>query len=100
MCAAEKAEIKSCCNNDDNSLQVKKVGSQCCSDKMIDSSVKENYISNANNFKDLNNLKYLSALIIPSDVVISNISVHFTNVHSPPLITNNPVYLINSVFLI
>jgi hypothetical protein len=103
MCAARKAEIqKSCCSNDiSNGPKIKSAGFKCCSEKIIDSSVKENYIGNSNSIKDLNSFKYLSAIILSPDVIsITSTNIHFDNIHSPPLINSNPVYIINSIFLI
>jgi hypothetical protein len=103
VCAAEKAKtINSCCKEEiAGSVNIKKAGSACCSDKLIDSSVKENFISNANGQKDISPLEYLSNVIISSDInTLSTAIVTRENIHSPPIVNSNPVYLLNSIFLI
>jgi hypothetical protein len=103
MCTAKKAAAVKMCHTKKTTetVVIKRTGSSCCSTKLIDSSVKDNYIGNAAGIKDLTPLKYLSPVIIPSDVIaISTANTVSDNIHSPPLINSNPVYLINSIFLI
>jgi hypothetical protein len=83
------------------SQNIKNDGAACCSSKLVDSSVKENFLQNSGSVKDFTQLKYIAPAILVPDLLISaSAGIMENNVHAPPLINNNPVYLINSIFLI
>jgi len=80
---------------------IKNNGVTCCSSKLVDSAVKENFLQSSGSAKDLTQLKYIAPAIILSDVLTTtSTGTVEDNIHAPPLINDNPVYLLNSVFLI
>ncbi len=103
MCLPEENEPESsCCEVESNfSIQIKSDNSdQCCVTRIIEPSVKDRFqiaISNLN--IDTKNLSpfFIDNVFIPS-IEKRNLNFQFSD-SSPPL-TNNHIYLLNSVFLI
>ncbi len=73
----------------------------CCSVKVIDSKVKDNYVPNIS--EKINHVQFIAVIEtkdISGDLYFSNkISTNYFDT-SPPKFGGNPLYLTNSVFLI
>lgn len=103
MCSVDIVENKdSCCDEvDDYSVQFNsKLSEECCVTKLIESSVKDEFVLELNKVKiDFNNF---------NSVIINNVfnfspkvdQYKFTFSDSSPPLNNNNLYLLNSLFLI
>jgi len=95
-----KVEELSCCEStQDKSADNFEYPEGCCEDYIIDNSVKDTFLSSK---IELNIYKEIISIISFSDNLIEIASDKniFNTDHSPPLITNNKIYLSISVFLI
>ncbi len=99
-CEMHSKETKksSCCEEEDiQNLYYSKMIDECCSDVVVDHSVKETFISS----KSESNLPLNLYTFIHIDIYLtSNHQIYFKVDTSPPLLLSNKIYLINSVFLI
>ena len=102
MCAmcSNEVEVKSCCEETiDDSEIISQANNPCCEIKVVDPSVKDNFIT----FKtELS--KEISILILSDEVAVisqKNSTAKFFYDHSsPPGLDDNHIYLTNSVFII
>jgi hypothetical protein len=101
MCYVEKIEVKKTCCEADEALYEKlsaEFSSACCETKIIDASVKDNFVISKS---DLISKVYFSVLIIENitgDLSINSTQKFYSDI--PPLLLDNQLYLINSVLLI
>jgi len=103
-CEMHSKEIKksSCCQAESLSSVIgdsyfSKEIDECCSDFLVDHSVKESFIT----FKSEINTSVYFYTFIPVDFILT--SNYQTNVEadtSPPLLSSNKIYLANSILLI
>lgn len=85
-----------------SSVTFKNTGSSpCCSDQVIDSSVKDNFISSKTNLHDVKNMQLSVSFILAQEVLNKNPELIWSGeINSPPNLIQNHIYIINSVFLI
>jgi len=85
-----------------SSTNIKNLGSStCCSKQLIDSSVKDNFISSKVNLYDVKNMQLSVSFILAQEVLNKNPKLIWSGeINSPPNLIQNPIYIINSVFLI
>ncbi len=77
------------------------ISNNCCTVKTVDSSIKDNYLSSNNSFTS--NIQLLAVLATP--VINNEIAVfgNFNQIYfdtSPPPLSDNSLYLTNSILLI
>lgn len=103
MCSAEEdTEESSCCRNeDDYSVQIKEKNSdECCEIKIIDSSVKDNFLLNQIEIK--NEIKFLNLFSVLNCEVHKNsfnkFNFSFCDSSPPPI--ESELYILNSILLI
>jgi hypothetical protein len=102
-CSSEENELEtSCCEAEsDFSVQIKTENSdQCCVTKVIESSIKDGFLIIVNDVKI--EIKNLNSFFIDKDFIHSlenrNLNFQFSDSSLP--LTNNHIYLLNSIFLI
>lgn len=98
----EDTEASSCCSNeDDYSVQIKeKKSHECCEIKIIDSSVKDNFLLNQSEVK--NEIKFLNLFSVLYQEVHKNSfnKLNFSFCDSSPPLLESELYILNSILLI
>lgn len=102
VCGHIMVKKTSCCEEEtNNKIFVTKAGEQCCTDHVIDKTLKDNFISSKNDNGNFNSFKFLPVILLSVEF-----TSHFEKVSclnkdiSPPDLQSNNLYLENSVFLI
>lgn len=101
MC--EKENKKSCCKSDVISkVNIKNAGSSgCCSDEVIDSTVKDNFISSKVSSISMQNLQLSVSIIFTQNFFTDEKeNLYSGDETSPPDIVQEHIYLLNSLLLI
>ncbi|WKZ68213.1 MAG: hypothetical protein QY331_09630 [Melioribacteraceae bacterium] len=95
-----KVEEVSCCESETDELStLMKYIDNCCQDLIVDNSIKDTFLSSKTQLNIANEV--FSLLSSESfDTELNLTRNEFFNVHSPPLISSNKIYLSISVFLI
>jgi hypothetical protein len=91
--------VTSCCEAENTSqVYFSKGYDTCCTTKLVDSSVKDDFVLNKTEFTKIQLL-----LVLNSDLIYNfsnQSSNNFYNDTSPPLLADNHLYLNNSILLI
>jgi len=101
-CEMHKIKIPktSCCEEEnDSDTYFSKAYDQCCLVKIVDSSVKDNFIVFKNDLSKETQLPIISTTNICNFISLNSSKEFYTDT-SPPLLSNNHIYLTNSTFLI
>lgn len=92
--------VSSCCDEEnENEISFTSIQNPCCSDKIVDSSVKDNFVISKTDL--LSKIQLPVVLFINFNFDLSEISSNkfYTDTSPPPLIDNH-LYLDNSILLI
>jgi hypothetical protein len=83
-----------------NDIHGTSISNNCCSVKTVDSSIKDHYLNSNNNAN--NNIQILAIIAVPGST-FTNTNKDINKIYfdtSPPLLSNNSLYLTNSILLI
>jgi len=91
----------SCKNQSVKEAHLLQINNNCCSTKTIDTSVKDEYLSQKNgNSDNIQSLVFVLTNNPFESIEQLNSNKKYFQDFSPPLLTNNTLYLSNSVLLI
>jgi hypothetical protein len=99
VCEMHKQNKTCCCETGNNEIRFTKGFDPCCSTKLLDKSVKDNFVVSKPDL--LSKAQLTIVLLINQNIDFSfYLSNTFYTDTSPPPLLNNHLYLNNSVFLI
>jgi hypothetical protein len=98
---SEMSNGKTCTPIAIDNIQGTSISNNCCTVKTVDSSIKDNYLTSNNIFTS--NVQLVAVIAIPVLNNDINTAGSFNQIYfdtSPPLLSNNSLYLTNSILLI